>query len=56
MREISGLAPGELLQVCAGWTVVAYEHGLLRQPERVVQRVAAIAPGLTASPPVALSA
>lgn len=50
------LAPGELLQVCAGWTVVAYEHGLLRQPERVVQRVAAIAPGLTASPPVALSA
>ncbi|MDH1903205.1 class I SAM-dependent methyltransferase [Comamonas aquatica] len=50
------LSPGELLQVCAGWTVVAYEHGLLRQPERVVQRVAAIAPGLTASPPVALYA
>ena len=23
------LAPAELLQVCAGWNIVAYEHGLL---------------------------
>ena len=38
------LAPGELLQVCAGWQVVAYEHGLRTQPERVVQRIAAIKP------------
>lgn len=36
------LAPGELLQVCAGWNVVAYECGQLRQPDRVVQRIAAI--------------
>lgn len=38
------LAPGELLQVCAGWNIAAYEHGLLRGPERVVQRIAAIRP------------
>lgn len=38
------LAPGELLQVCAGWSIVAYEHGLLEQPARVVQRIAAIRP------------
>lgn len=38
------LAPGELLQVCAGWDVVAYECGQLRQPDRVVQRIAAIRP------------
>jgi SAM-dependent methyltransferase len=39
------LAPGELLQVCAGWHVVAYEHGVRSQPDRVVQRIAAICPG-----------
>ena len=38
------LLPGELLQVCAGWVIVAYEHGVLRQPDRVVQRIAAIKP------------
>lgn len=38
------LVPGELLQVCQGWHIVAYEHGLLHQPDRVVQRVAAIKP------------
>lgn len=43
------LAPGELLQVCAGWSIVAYEHGLLHQPERVVQRIAAIKPGDSAA-------
>ena len=36
------LAPGELLLVCAGWQVVAYEHGLRNAPDRVVQRIAAI--------------
>ncbi|MBV8247232.1 MAG: class I SAM-dependent methyltransferase [Comamonas sp.] len=44
------LAPGELLEVCKGWTVVAYEHGVLDQPERVVQRIAAIRPGEAAAP------
>ena len=38
------LAPGELLQVCADWNVVAYVCGQLRQPDRVVQRIAAIRP------------
>ena len=44
------LAPGELLQVCAGWNIVAYEHGRLAQPERVVQRIAAIRPDGAATP------
>lgn len=44
------LAPGELLQVCAGWHVIAYEHGLRNQPDRVVQRIAAICPGATTVP------
>lgn len=40
------LKPGELLHLCqeAGWRVVAYEDGFLTQPDRYVQRVAAIAP------------
>lgn len=38
------LAPGELLQVCGDWQVVAYECGQLPQPDRVVQRIAAIRP------------
>lgn len=46
------LQPGELLQVCAGWSVIAYEAGLLRHPERVVQRIAARSP-LGGSPPPA---
>ncbi len=46
------LQPGELLRVCAGWQVVAYEHGLRSQPQRVVQRIAAIKPaaGVTSTP------
>ena len=44
------LAPGELLQVCADWSIVAYEHGLLEQPARVVQRIAAIRPDGAAAP------
>jgi SAM-dependent methyltransferase len=38
------LTPGELLQVCAGWNVVAYECGQLSAPERVVQRITAVRP------------
>ena len=50
------LAPGELLQVCAGWHIVAYEHGLRSQPDRVVQRIAAIAPSTSEYLPVRLHA
>lgn len=41
------LAHGELLQACAGLTVVAYEDGFLDAPPRFVQRIAAVrgAPG-----------
>lgn len=35
------LRPGELLQVCAGMHVLAYEDGLLPAPERRVQRIVA---------------
>jgi SAM-dependent methyltransferase len=38
------LAPGELLEVCCDWHIVAYEHGLRSQPQRVVQRIAAVKP------------
>ena len=48
------LAPGELLQVCNGWQIIAYEHGQLRQPERVVQRIAAIKPEAENSNPMLL--
>jgi hypothetical protein len=40
------LQPGELLQVCAGLQIVAYENGYQPNPERFVQRVAAFAPAL----------
>jgi len=36
------LAPGELLQACAGLRVVAYEDGFLEEPPRFVQRIAAV--------------
>lgn len=36
------LRDGELLEVCAGMRVVAYENGFLAEPERFVQRIAAI--------------
>jgi SAM-dependent methyltransferase len=39
------LQPGELLRLCIGFDVVAYEHGQLEQPTRVVQRIAALRPG-----------
>ena len=38
------LAPGELLQACAGLRVVAYEDGFLESPDRFVQRIAAVRP------------
>lgn len=38
------LAPGELLDVCAGLRVVAYEDGFCDVPARFVQRVAAVSP------------
>ena len=40
------LQPGELLRICAGFQVVAYENGLLSAPLRVVQRIAAFTPDL----------
>lgn len=48
------LQPGELLQVCAGWSIIAYEEGLLQAPDRVVQRVAARRPLPGGSRPSAL--
>lgn len=38
------LQPGELLQICAGsrWRIVAYEDGFLSNPDRFVQRIAAV--------------
>lgn len=36
------LRPGELLQAAAGLRVVAYEDGFLENPERFVQRIAAV--------------
>ena len=36
------LRPGELLQVAAGLRVVAYEDGFLADPDRYVQRIAAV--------------
>jgi hypothetical protein len=36
------LRPGELLQACSGLRVVAYEDGFLENPDRYVQRIAAL--------------
>ena len=51
------LRPGELLQLCQSpdWRVVAYEDGFVPQPDRFVQRIAAVrqaarAPGTAAAP------
>lgn len=38
------LQPGELLRLCADWHVVAFEQGFLDNPERFVQRIAALRP------------
>ncbi|MDM0036170.1 class I SAM-dependent methyltransferase [Variovorax sp. J22P271] len=46
------LQPGELLAACTGLRVVAYEDGFLGEPERFVQRIAAIRPqAAPATPP-----
>lgn len=51
------LQHGELLQVCTGWRVVAYEDGCLASPERFVQRIAAVRqPAAHARWPLGLSA
>lgn len=38
------LRPGELLQLCQGLRVVAFEDGFVPTPARFVQRIAAVAP------------
>ena len=38
------LTPGELLRVCSGLRVVAFEDGYCAAPERFVQRIAAVRP------------
>jgi len=38
------LRHGELLDACAGMTMVAYEDGFIAAPDRFVQRIAALAP------------
>jgi hypothetical protein len=45
------LQPGELLQRCAGLTVVAYENGFLDTPARFVQRAVALRPGADSTEP-----
>ncbi|MCX8521298.1 MAG: class I SAM-dependent methyltransferase [Rhodoferax sp.] len=44
------LQPGELLQLCAGMDVVAYENGFLGSPERFVQRIVACNPATPTMP------
>jgi SAM-dependent methyltransferase len=44
------LQPGELLAACSGLKVVAYEDGFLAEPERFVQRIAAVRPAPAPSP------
>lgn len=36
------LQAGELLKVCEGWYIVAFEQGFLESPDRFVQRIAAL--------------
>lgn len=45
------LQPGELLRVCAGLRIVAYEDGFLDHPDRFVQRVVAVRPDPGAGAP-----
>lgn len=39
------LRHGELLDLCQGWHIVAYEDGVLSDPARYAQRIAAVRPG-----------
>jgi len=43
------LQPGELLAACQGLRVVAYEDGFLAEPDRFVQRIAAVRAGSASS-------
>jgi SAM-dependent methyltransferase len=45
------LQPGELLQLCAGLRVVAFEDGFDAAPARYVQRIAAVAEAAGAAEP-----
>jgi SAM-dependent methyltransferase len=45
------LRHGELLQVCAGLRIVAYEDGFEPAPPRCVQRIAAVRKGAEGGPP-----
>lgn len=45
------LQPGELLRLCDGLRVVAFEDGFLQEPERFVQRIAAVRPATGAAHP-----
>ena len=46
------LQPGELLTVCAGWRVLAFEDGFAEPPPRFVQRIVARKPGPGATQPL----
>jgi SAM-dependent methyltransferase len=45
------LQPGELLKVCSGLRLVAFEEGFLQAPDRFVQRIAAVRAGPHAPAP-----
>jgi hypothetical protein len=45
------LEPGELLSLCKGLRVIAYEDGFAAQPDRFVQRIVAVSEPSPASPP-----
>lgn len=44
------LQPGELLRVCAGHRVVAFEDGFCASPDRYIQRIVAVREGERADP------
>ncbi|MEI8327385.1 MAG: class I SAM-dependent methyltransferase [Betaproteobacteria bacterium] len=46
------LQSGELLRLCTGLRVVAYEEGFLHAPQRFVQRIAAVRESAAPAPPV----
>jgi hypothetical protein len=45
------LQPGELLRLCDGLRVIAFEDGYLDEPARFVQRIAAVRPPVAADLP-----
>ena len=45
------LQPGELLRLCQGLRVVAFEDGFCRAPERYVQRIVAVREAIPAGEP-----